>query len=495
MFKKILILGVPRMEPHRPPVAPVIIGTVCKNLGYNVEVRDLNIEFYKYCQENKIDYYSFNPIWDRYTDPTAEYNFHSGIFLDKFFKDNNDYDLLMISVFSVASHLFTLQILEKISPNRNFKIVVGGAGAFSNYKSVPFVDYLNQHNLIDFFIKGEAEVALPHLLEGLPFTGINNYNTQQLDNLDNNSILDYGLVNLDPYDYLDNVKSVYIEGSRGCVRDCTYCDVGAYWPKYRYRSGNHIAKEIIHNYENFGIKSFYFTDSLVNGSFKAFDEMCTVLANYKYADQIKWKGQFIFRDKRTVKPEYFEKIKKAGGEEFFVGLETGSDKIRKEMGKGFTNDDTEYHLEHFSKNRIKVTFLMFPGYVTETIDDHNETLKLFPRWQKFVADGTITAMEFGSPLIFLSGTPIERKIDEWGIKFMNDKPNHWYSTVNPDLDFPERVRRQCELYEAAIKYKFPIWRLTSRAESLYESLKYYYDTEPKRIKSARHIPIAVKANV
>ena len=110
----------------------------------------------------------------------------------------------------------------------------------------------------------------------------------------------------------------------------------------------------------------------------------------------------------------------AGGNEFYVGVETGSDKIRWEMDKKFTNEDIDFQLEEFNKHGLRVFFLMLIGYVTETSDDHKETLKMFKRWQKYVATGTIQGIDLATGLQFLSHTPLERQIDQHGVYFLKN---------------------------------------------------------------------------
>ena len=497
MSKRILVLAVPRMEPHRPPMATSIIATVCTNLGHKVDVADLNIKFYHHCKSHKIDYHKFDPVWDKYTEPTdseLEFidEFISGICAEYNF---SNYDHVMVSIFGVSNHFFAERLFSKISHNRTFKILVGGAGAFCAIQGrgiEPFAVAVKEQGLIDDFIKGEAEVALEYYLRGEAYGGLNNLDSVQISNLDSLPVIDYGLVNLDDYQYLEGVRDVYVEGSRGCVRKCTYCDVAAYWPKYRYRSGKHIANELIINYERYGIEKFYFTDSLVNGSLSAFSDMCNVLANYQYSDRIKWGGQFIFRNYKTVPPEHFEMISKAGGNTFYVGVETGSDRVRKEMGKNFTNEDIEYQLDQFHKNKLKCTFLMFPGYVTETLSDHQDTIDMMPRWQKYVASGTINGLELGSPLIIVENTPLGKRIEEYQIGFLHSDTivtsHYWKSELNPDFDFVQRVQRQLELYEAAVHYKWPIWRFHTRAIDLQQALLNFYKTRQKN-SSYKVIPI------
>lgn len=500
MTKKVLVLSVPRLEPHRPPISATIVATVCKNHGCEVKLRDLNIEFYHYCKLNNIEYRKFDPIWDGYADPSDLDLSHIHAHLDNFIatEDLHSYDVIMISIFGSSNHYFTELLLNKIAINRSYKILLGGSGAFVsilNRGHNPFVAEMQKRNLVDDFIKGECEESLKHYLDGKDYPGINNYNPVQIEDLDSLPLIDYSFVDLNAYEYLSKDKDVYVEGSRGCVRKCTYCDVQKFWPKYRFRSGQHIARELINNYEKFGIKKFYFTDSLVNGSLKSFSQMCDILANYPYSKEISWGGQFIFRNKKSVPPEHFEMIAKAGGTNtFYVGVETGSDQIRKQMGKNFTNEDISYQLEEFKKNKLKCTFLMFPGYVTETEQDHQDTLDMFVRWQKYVASGTINGLDLGSPLLILEGTPLFDMINDHQLAFLesdkNSTNNFWISNLNPNFDFKQRAIRQISLYEEAVKYKWPIWRFESRVEELKQYLLKFYEIKEKN-PTYKIIPIEV----
>lgn len=490
MNKNILVLSVPRLEPHRPPISASIVATVCKSAGHNVEQVDLNINFFHYCKQNNQDFFKYDAIWNRVSDPTVEQQ----QFIDTFIQDfaqgfaKKVYDYVMISVFATSNHYFTKLLLETIAPNRNFKILVGGSGAFSfvvGNTNKSFVTHAKNLGLIDDFISGEAELALVEYLQGNEYPGINNFDPVQISDLDQLPMISYDLLDLTAYDYLET-RDIYIEGSRGCVRKCTYCDVAAFWPKYRYHSGEYNATQIIKNYEEHGIKHFYFTDSLVNGNLKMFSEMCNRLAAYPHINEIKWSGQFIFRSKKVVPPEHFEMIGKAGGNIFYVGVESGSDRVRRAMGKEFTNDDIDYQLEEFSKNGLRTTFLMFPGYVNETLEDHADTVNMFARWQKYVATGTINGVELGAPLMILNNTPLSASVDEMQMAFLeSDKiatSSFWISGLNPDLDFPERVRRQLELYQTAAEYYWPIWRYENRTSELKESLIEFYkikETAPK----------------
>ena len=361
-----------------------------------------------------------------------------------------------------------------------------------------FGAYMLETKLCNHVVYGEGEQALLQLLQGnTDYPGIDNEQTQvQVNDLNTESFPDYSDVKFDKYDYLySGRKEVNIVGSRGCVRKCTYCNVAAYWPKFRYRSGQNIADEMINYYEKHGVSQFYFTDSLINGSLKAFRDMCDKLAHYNQTHKagFKWGGQFIFKQKKTVTDDYFDMIAQAGGDQFYVGVETGSDKIRWEMDKKFTNEDIDYHLEHFNRVGLKCFFLMIIGYHTETLKDHHDNLAMYPRWQKYVATGTIAGIDLSTSLMFMNDTPLERMIDAHGIVFPTKAFNAdgsetvnklvWTSKTNPDLTFEERIRRRLEVHDVAIEYKWPIHRGVQRLKTIKSHVEAY------KFGKMRNIPV------
>jgi radical SAM superfamily enzyme YgiQ (UPF0313 family) len=51
---------------------------------------------------------------------------------------------------------------------------------------------------------------------------------------------------LDYYQQLNNgIKLIAVEGSRGCVKNCTFCDIKKIWGSYKFKNGHALADEII----------------------------------------------------------------------------------------------------------------------------------------------------------------------------------------------------------------------------------------------------------
>ena len=69
--------------------------------------------------------------------------------------------------------------------------------------------------------------------------------------------VDYDNYKLDEYRYITGNKILAITGSKGCVRSCTFCDIGVIWPRFKHRGGKHIAAEMIHLYKKYNVKKVY----------------------------------------------------------------------------------------------------------------------------------------------------------------------------------------------------------------------------------------------
>ena len=47
-LKENLVISVPRLEIHRPPISTAIVGSVIKQAGHPVQALDLNIKYYNF---------------------------------------------------------------------------------------------------------------------------------------------------------------------------------------------------------------------------------------------------------------------------------------------------------------------------------------------------------------------------------------------------------------------------------------------------------------
>ena len=316
-----------------------------------------------------------------------------------------------ISVFSYEQKDIALEIGSEYN-----NVLYGGSGVQCDW---PHGDY----------IVGEGEYALLEYLKGnKDYPGINGKPPQQIDNLND----------LRPPDYTEihnehNYESAVISGSRGCVRDCTFCDVASIWPKYRWWDGKTLA-ENMHKLADQGFKRISFSDSLVNGSMKHFRTLCYELS--KRERKIKWNGQFIIRNKRSFDNNDFDNLANSGCTGLTLGIESGSESVRHHMKKKFSNDDLDYFIHNLGKRNIKMKFLLIAGYPTETTDDFKQTIDMLYKFKKY---SNITEV---SPHMMLidKNTPLDYNhrdlYDDYGF--------HWISNTS---DYGIRYERFKEIFK------------------------------------------------
>jgi hypothetical protein len=463
MIKKTLVINPPFLEPHRPPISCAIIGEVARLSGHDVVVMDLNIDLF-----NSIGHNDFMKLQTDYLfnhDQTTVESMNQFIYQQLSPEFLQTFDYVLVSCFSDWEYPVTELILRHCKKICQAKVVVGGPGITE--KS----NYLLSNQLVDYCIVGEGEIALKELFDGNDqYPGINGIPPVQIDNLDELPLPNYSFFDLKKYDWLLDSPDVFIYGSRGCVRACTFCDVGVIWPKFRYRSGANIANEMIMNYEKYGVKNFYFADSLLNGNLKEFRIFLDILSKFGPAKDFHWGGYAIIRPKNQHPAELFDQIQAAGGHFWSIGLETGVDRIRLEMKKHFTNDDVDWHLEQSQRIKLQNLFLIMPSWYSETPQEHEEYLKIFARWQNYAVDGTIFGLSVNPPLGINPNTPVSKLVNK-EIIFPDTSVNEsikgltWISPNRPELTFKERYRRTVAITEEAIKYN---WNITNKVIKLNE---------------------------
>lgn len=487
-----LIINPPFLEPHRPPISCAILAEIMEQQNHAVEVKDFNIAIH-----NKIGSNAFHRLQ---IETTTDHNQRVDQELTDLLEWQlstvkiDQYDWILISCFSFWNIGALRKICQIIKPKISGKIVIGGPGV--EYQNVGLE--IVQQGLADFCIYGEAELTLPKLLAGqTALPGVNGNPPEQIEDIENLPLPNYKYFDFSQYDWLLDDPDIFIYGSRGCVRKCTFCDVAKYWPKYRWRSGQSLANEMISNYEKFGVKNYFFADSLVNGNLKEFRTMCKLLASYKEG-LFRWASYAIIRPKTAHNEEMFDLIKASGGRFWSVGIESGVDRIRFEMDKKFTNEDIDWHLEQSQRIGLQNNFLCIGTWPSETLAEHQEYLSMFKRWQNYAVDGTIYGIRLSTTLAVLEGTPFYR--DQIGRTTEFESFSHdmsaellarfWFTPSNPELTHREKYRRVLALYEEAIKYKWPLTDCLQNLNELKAAVASIIKQEPY-IKPRKIIPLEI----
>lgn len=335
--------------------------------------------------------------------------------LDNIEKEINKYNFrwLGISVFSF------MQKEDGLNLGKRFEnVFYGGSGVDIKWPT-------------PYYIVGEGEYALREFLNGnFDYPGINGKLPVQIENIED----------LPPPDYSDVIqhqkyRKFVISGSRGCVRNCTFCDVASIWPKFRWKTGKKIADEMHQVSEQTGTKKIHFSDSLINGSMKHFRDLCRELANRP--KKIKWEAQFIVRDKKTFSQEDFDNLANSGCNALEMGIEAGNEEVRDHMRKKFSNEDIKYFVENLGKRNINMKFLLIVGYPTETEKMFEDTLQLLRDYAKY---SHLISISHHVMMTF-KNTPLDfdhRELfdSEFGFKWKNE-----------NSDFDIRFERFIKVYE------------------------------------------------
>lgn len=334
---------------------------------------------------------------------------------------------LGISVFSYMQKETALEFGQEYD-----NVIYGGSGVDKNW---PHHD----------FIVGDGEIALLEYLRGNKFyPGINGRDPEEIVDLSSLPPPDYSdLIN--PQYYKTKYKSISITGSRGCVRNCTFCDIADRWPKYRFVDGELLAKNMIELSKTTQFKKINLTDSLVNGSMKHFNKMCETLAKSDHT--VEWNGQFIIRNKKFMNDKNFDDIANSGCTGLTIGIESGSENVRQHMRKKFSNEDADFYIENLLKRNVVVKFLLIVGYPTETEEDFLDTMRFLEKWSSYntvLVSIDIMRIEHGSPIT-----------EEEGMLFhLNNDLHDWENEIsNLDIRFDRYIR----LFDHAINlgYKLP----------------------------------------
>lgn len=494
-MKNLLIVTVPKQDVARPPGALAILAACCEQVNFDYEVYDLNLYIYKNYSADIIKKLNTDFELHKFRDEDLAAQYKESCYTLVKYAIDNKFSHVAISVFTYDSILATHELLlcfKKLGYKG--QIIIGGIGVTSKSKnitgSMDFGEYALDQKLIDYVIYGEGDIAFTELLKGnVTYPGINQKNNKQI--MDLNQLPSPSYKNINPGDYFfADEPEILVTGSRGCVRDCTFCDVAVHWSKYAYKSGKQLAYELLHIWQTTGVNKFDFSDSLINGSisnFRNFNKELILLKKENPGFNPKYKGQFICRPSKTMPEQDYEEMARGGAENLVVGIESFSESIRDHMRKKFDNSSIDWHFSMCAKYGIKNVLLLLSGYVTETLEDHQINLEHLKKYQIYALARTIYAINIAvAGLEIIPGTPLD--IEDMGINIIHytnedselyDQTNLWVSPDNPDLTPRERLRRSLEVIKTAYQLGYKILHMDNkidRAEMILDSLDSYKKT-------------------
>jgi hypothetical protein len=248
-------------------------------------------------------------------------------------------------------------------------IIVGGVNIIANI--------WNENHLLskpyDYTVAGEGEHLLLKILDDVENNVPRHGHKLLIEKGEVRASLDnMPASNYRDYDFdLYRSKGIDIEISRGCIAKCVFCNETHYW-KFRERSGLALLDEIIELYNTYKITELNFVDSLVNGDLK----QLLIFAKGLIDNNVKvtWNG--LARCDKRMDRQYLQTLKDSGCYGFGLGIESGSDKVLKDINKKITVADVLANVEDSGTVGMRHTGLWFVGFPTESAYNYYETLVL-----------------------------------------------------------------------------------------------------------------------
>lgn len=286
-------------------------------------------------------------------------------------------DVICISIRNIDNHVmqksesylpFTKQVVSICRNNCSCKIIVGGAAMQVMPNEI--MDYLQ----VDFGIIGPGEIEIISILRELDGTGTtcakkenrlriaNNYFHPILSCIPEKDIFDNKYFN-----YCTNIKKTVIgyQTTRGCLNKCIYCSLSCQKRGFSRISNEQLDYDINMLTCKYGLKKVTFVDDIFNQDLDNTMNLCTQLQ--KISSNLKWTC--------SMTPAFFSEeliacMKIAGCVFVDLGIDSGSDKMLENMGKGFYAEKLIILADLLKKYQIPYSVsLLFggPGENTKTI--------------------------------------------------------------------------------------------------------------------------------
>lgn len=462
----VLILSCPWTVTGQPMSAGAVLKSIANNAGYSCATADLNAISINWVQANPQFDGLISYFLNGSTDHITQKHIDEFVSIVLGIMIKHQPKILGLSVFSDHSRVATKLIAQTVRKHfPSIKIIIGGAGIANPYADnsfnhpvamsgqLSFAEKLLQDGLIDHFIHGDAEHAFLEFLQGhFDFVGVNQHNWRQLTN---EELLDLPYPDYSDYDWsLYEHRTLGITGSRGCVRQCKFCDYIFTHKKYTWRTGQHIFDEMLYQKQLYNIGAFHFSDSLLNGNMAEYQKLVTLLAEYNAVhpeDPFQWGGFAIIKSPAQFDDELWRLTAASGCRYLWIGLETFVEKLRFDMNKKFTNQDVEFCLEKIVKYNIAVTFLVFVGYPTETQQHIEESIKWLEDHQHLNKHFNLF---FNETMSLMTGSWIEQNKHVYQIKLID--PTDGNTWISPESTLELRKQRSRLLRGAAVSLGYTI---------------------------------------
>lgn len=363
-----------------PPYNIARLTGLLRHNGYKVSVYDLNIKAYHVLKEKTgMDFWSSEKyhLWfeDRFDQDIWP---HISDMIQDAIKEiyNLKSDVIGFSLYN--TNMWCSRIMMQMIRDlmEDTTIVVGGPEA-----SQDKILHIVRPGVINYVFKGEAEHNFLTFLEEKNYSST--AQSEIIGNLegklpiDDLPFPDYQDYDLDDYLHPDGVS---IETSRGCVAQCSFCSETWFW-RFRQRTPERVIEEMQDQVNKFGVKRFWFVDSLANGNLKAFRRLVDLMIENKL--NVRWNS--YARNDGRMDREFCFKIAESGCTSLSFGVESGSQKVLDDMRKKIELWEIEQNLKDCYDAGMETHVNWMIGFPTEDNLDFLHSMVLIRNTAKYIA--------------------------------------------------------------------------------------------------------------
>lgn len=355
---------------------------------------------------------------------------------------------------STHTFLATMGALAKVRERMpDIVIVLGGYHATFAAREI-----LNEYGFIDYIIKGEAEGALPRLLdhieadtdpddvEGISYRRQGDLVERELalvEDLDSLPFPDRRLLGDFQYGYyfqgipLTFGKFTTLSSSRGCPFSCAYCSCAAFSQrKWRPRSAENVVDELEMLYRD-GYRECVFVDDNFTQRTSRVERICDLIRERGIEMKLYCEGRANHASLPLLK-----KMKRAGFDVIYFGAESASPHVLDFYNKTISPQQTAEAVTNAKKAGMLVITSYIVGAPVESLDDVRRTIDFARSLRPHGVQYNILDM--------LVGTPMWESMKEKGMLGPDDwKTNHRIYEYYPEHATREQLEREVNVgYES-----------------------------------------------